>query len=434
MMLAGAAMLVALGGGGARAEGEHPAAFTRLTVSVSEEAIHLQLRVQELTLREVPRWWLDTDADGHYSTREVEDAWPQLEALLEESLWFELDEAQHSPRWTLREFEELDGRPESGGAHFEFLVAEATLPLPENPATLAIHSDLFLEDGNPEHRMHVMVEGVWKEAVQTLLDYGHRDWRFEFPSRFGVLLQYGRLGFDHVLIGWDHLAFLAALLLGVSGLGALIGAVTAFTLAHSLTLGLAAFGILRLPASAVEPLIALSVLLVALLHLRLGPARARAWAPAFGFGLLHGLGFAGVLGEIGLPLKAELSGLLGFNLGVEAGQLAFVLPLVLVAALLARGFPRAWPALRAGVGLIVLAFALQLSGAAANTWWLPLPMLGPNWAALLLGSALAAFAALLLARSIRATPETPPLRSLVTQAALLVACYAAGSWFSGLRA
>ncbi|MDA1260837.1 MAG: HupE/UreJ family protein [Planctomycetota bacterium] len=433
MIRAGAALLVVLAGGGVAGESAHPAAFSRLTVRVEADVIRLELRMQELTLREVPRWWLDTDNDRYYSTLEIERQWPQVAALLEEKVWFELDGVQRTPAWTLSSFEELGEPLQDGGSHFEFLVVEASMPRPADPSSLSVHSDLFLEDGNPGHRMHVLVEGIWDQPAQTLLDYTDRDWRFEFPSTGDVLLKYGRLGFEHVLIGWDHLAFLAALLLGVAGFGALLGAITAFTLAHSLTLALAAFGVLRLPAGAVEPAIAWSVLLVALLHLRLGPTRARAWIPAFGFGLLHGLGFAGVLGDIGLPRTAEVSGLLGFNLGVEAGQLAFVLPLVLLAVGARRVLPSAWPALRSGCGLIVLAFALFLTGGAVRDWWLPLTSLGPNWAALLLGAGAAAMIAVPTARLIRAGPASPPLRALVAQAALLVACYAAGSWLSGLR-
>lgn len=431
MILAGATTLVALACGG---EPAHPSAFSRLAVLVEDGAIRLELRLQELTLREVPRWWLDSDSDGHLSTREVEDGWAQVQALLGETVWFEVDGTRHAPVWSVREFQDLGEPLEAGGAHFDFLVATADLPRPADPGSIAIHSDLFIEDGNAEHRMHVLVEGIWREPVQTLLDYAHRDWQVEFPSTGKVLSQYGQLGFEHVLIGWDHLAFLAALLLGVSSIGGLIGAVTAFTLAHSLTLALASFGLLRLPVAVVEPAIACSVLVVALLHLRLGPARSRAWMPAFGFGLLHGLGFAGVLGEIGLPRSEEVAGLLGFNLGVEAGQLAFVLPLILLAAGVRRVFPSAWPALRGAGGLIVLAFALQLSGGAARAWWLPLPAVEPALADLMLGTAAASLSALALARLVRAAPEAPPLGGLVLQAALLVGCYAAGSWLSGLGA
>jgi hypothetical protein len=434
MMLAAATLLAVLAGGGAGDGTAHPAAFSRLIVRVADDAIRLELRVQGLTLREVPRWFLDANGDTHYSTREIETAWPQLEALLAESLWLDLDGARIAPAWSILAFEDRSEALADGGERFEWLALQATLPRPTDPRALAVHSDLFYEDGNPEHRMHVMVEGVWQEPAQALLDYAQRDWDLAFPTTGGVLRDYTWLGFEHVLIGWDHLAFLAALLLGVAGFGALLAAVTAFTLAHSLTLGLAAFGLLRLPPAVVEPAIAVSVLVVALLHLRLGPARARAWVPAFGFGLLHGCGFAGVLGEIGLPRTAEAVGLLGFNLGVEAGQLAFVLPLVALAAGARRLLPRAWPALRAGAGLAVLAFALHLTGAALLDWWLPAPPgLGAGTAALLYGAAAAALTAAALSPLVRAAPDGPPQRALVLQAALLVACYVAGAWLSGLR-
>lgn len=434
MILAVTALLAVLGGGEADAARAHPAAFSRLIVRVADDALRLELRVQELTLREVPLWWLDTDGDVHYSTLEIEAAWPQIAGLLDETLWLELDGERLRPHWRILAFEELGEAGTGGGSRFEWLALEASFPRPSDPRALAVHSDLFFEHGNPEHRLHVLVEGVWQEPAQTLLDYAVRDWRFEFPSTGGVLRSYFLLGFEHVLIGWDHLAFLAALLLGVARFGGLLGAVTAFTLAHSLTLALTAFGRLRLPDGLVEPAIAWSVLVVALLHLRLGPGRSRAWMPAFGFGLLHGCGFAGVLGEIGLPRTAEATGLLGFNLGVEAGQLAFVLPLVVLAAAGRRLLPAGWPAIRAGAGLAVVAFALHLTGNSMLEWWIRLPEALPaGWTALLLGTAAAAAVAGALALLTRPAADAPRPSSLIVQSAVLVACYLAGSWLAGLR-
>lgn len=434
MIVAGAVLLASLGGGGGAGSAAHPAAFSRLTIRLEPDALRLELRLQELTLREVPSWWLDGDGDGRYSTLEVGAAWPRIAALLEERMWFEIDGEQRAPAWSVAAFEDPGDPLPDGGSWFEILVLQAELPRPADPRALAVHSDLFVEDGNPEHRLHVMVEGLWDEPVQTLLDYAHRDWTLEFPTALGTIGSYARLGFEHVLIGWDHLAFLAALLLGVAGFGALLGAVTAFTLAHSLTLALAASGLLRLRPDVVEPGIAWSVLLVALLHLRLGPSRARAWAPAFLFGLLHGCGFAGVLGEIGLPRTAEAEGLIGFNLGVEFGQLAFVVPLVAAAAAARRFLPRAWPALRQGGGLVVLAFALLLVGAAMRTaWWPRLPLPGRP-ADFLLGAAAAAAAGAAVAAAFRPGPGAPRFAGLLGQAALLAGCYAAGAWISGLRA
>lgn len=154
---------------------------------------------------------------------------------------------------------------------------------------------------------------------------------------------YLRLGIEHILSGPDHLLFVIGLLL-LTRLRKLFLVITAFTLAHSFTLGLTAMGWITLAAEPVELMIAVSIVLIAVEAVRLmdgkpGLTATRPWIVSFGFGLLHGFGFAGALGEIGLPLGAELRALLFFNIGVEVGQLLFigvVLALVFVLARLLR--------------------------------------------------------------------------------------------------
>jgi hypothetical protein len=151
----------------------------------------------------------------------------------------------------------------------------------------------------------------------------------ERPSRTAVASAYLGLGAEHIVLGLDHLLFVSALLLVTRGGAKLIGAVTAFTAAHSITLGLATLGFVHVPSQPVEVIVAASIALVAAEIVRdrrgHGGLTARApWIVAFGFGLLHGFGFAGALGEIGLPQGQIPAALLFFNLGVEAGQLAFV--------------------------------------------------------------------------------------------------------------
>lgn len=149
------------------------------------------------------------------------------------------------------------------------------------------------------------------------------------PSVWSVFTSYFRLGFEHILEGWDHLLFVFALFLLVRNPWRLVGAVTAFTLAHSITLALATLGLLRVPGPPVEAVIALSIVFLALEILRHTDDRPRLseqqpWIVCFCFGLLHGLGFAGALSEIGLPSGDIPAALLAFNLGVEVGQLAFI--------------------------------------------------------------------------------------------------------------
>jgi HupE / UreJ protein len=166
---------------------------------------------------------------------------------------------------------------------------------------------------------------------------------------------YVRLGVMHILGGFDHLLFVFALVLLVKR--RLLLTLTAFTAAHSLTLALAVLGVVRVPQPPVEAAIALSILFVACELLREQPM-ARPALLAFGFGLLHGLGFAGALGEIGLPAGQVAAALACFNVGVELGQLAFVALLMLLP--LAR-VPRRVPAY--AIGGLAAFFCIQRIGA-----------------------------------------------------------------------
>jgi hypothetical protein len=159
--------------------------------------------------------------------------------------------------------------------------------------------------------------------------------------------RYTALGIEHILLGIDHLLFVLGLLLLVHGGWMLVKTITAFTLAHSITLGLATLGYVSAPTRPVEAAIALSIVFVAaeIVHARqghIGLAARRPWVVAFAFGLLHGFGFAGALSEIGLPLGEIPIALLFFNVGVELGQIVFV-GLALTLAWVLRRLPVSWP-------------------------------------------------------------------------------------------
>jgi len=144
------------------------------------------------------------------------------------------------------------------------------------------------------------------------------------------IADYITLGFEHIMGGIDHLLFVLALMLIVPGMLALLKTITAFTLAHSITLGLATLGFVNLSAPPVEACIALSIILMAAhaLYLKKGKttlSSGKPWVMAFLFGLLHGLGFAGALNDVGLPEGDIPLALLLFNVGIELGQIAFVL-------------------------------------------------------------------------------------------------------------
>ena len=162
-----------------------------------------------------------------------------------------------------------------------------------------------------------------------------------------VAWDYTVLGVDHILSGFDHLAFVLALLLIVSGARRLLITVTSFTLAHSITLAAATLGLLWVPGPPVEAVIALSILFLAseLVKVNRGLPSLTArypWIVAFTFGLLHGFGFAGALGEVGLPHNEVPLALLMFNVGVELGQLLFIAVIVAIVFLLNRLRPE-WP-------------------------------------------------------------------------------------------
>ena len=160
---------------------------------------------------------------------------------------------------------------------------------------------------------------------------------------------YLRLGFDHILSGLDHLLFVFGLLLLATSTRLLIETVTAFTVGHSITLSLAALGLAQVPSAPVEVLIAFSIFLLAV-ELSRSPGgsptllRRFPWVMAFLFGLLHGLGFAGALSEIGLPPDDIPLSLFSFNVGIEVGQLAFLAVILVLGALLRKFLDRlpAW--------------------------------------------------------------------------------------------
>ena len=159
----------------------------------------------------------------------------------------------------------------------------------------------------------------------------------EQATRLELAGSYWRMGTIHILEGFDHLLFLLTLLLIVVGIWPLLKTVTAFTVAHSLTLGLATLGVVHIPQAPTEAVISLSIVLLAVEVVRkyagvLTLSERYPWMIAFTFGLVHGLGFAGALSEIGVPQNEVPLALLMFNVGVETGQVMFVVAVSLLLA------------------------------------------------------------------------------------------------------
>lgn len=220
---------------------------------------------------------------------------------------------------------------------YAILIFTAQCPTP--PAVLEANYSLF-SDIDPQHKglMRLQYQGESITAIFTP-ETAKQLFQLGKQSKLQQFIAYCSEGIWHIWIGFDHILFLLALLLPAAlvrhkGSWHAIPAfkpafvqvfkiVTAFTIAHSITLSLSTLGILSLPSRWVESVIAASVVVAAFNNI-IPFFGERRWAMAFGFGLIHGFGFASVLGDLGLPQNAKLLALLGFNIGVELGQLAIV--------------------------------------------------------------------------------------------------------------
>ena len=207
-----------------------------------------------------------------------------------------------------------------------------------------IEYSTFKSNGSPLSGQTIIIDGLSALQTDVLLLIQLQDGtqhsailrpgspEFTIPleaSKLEVAGDYWRMGTIHILEGVDHLLFVLALLLVVTGFGQLLKAVTAFTVAHSITLALATLGFIHVPPAPTEAIIALSILFLAteIIHKHNGQislTERYPWVIAFVFGLFHGLGFAGALSEIGVPQNEVPLALFMFNVGVETGQLLFI--------------------------------------------------------------------------------------------------------------
>ena len=202
----------------------------------------------------------------------------------------------------------------------------------------------------------IHIDGLEKIASEVLLRIQYLDGRVSInrvtpdapthrvtapPGMTETIRTYFTLGVEHILIGFDHLLFVLVLMILVPNLRKLVWTITAFTIAHSITLSLAALSVIRVPVPPVEACIALSIVFVSSEIIRSqrgnpGIAEQHPWLVAFTFGFLHGLGFAAALERVGLPQTDIPAALLFFNVGVEIGQLGFVAVLLLLVGLIKR--------------------------------------------------------------------------------------------------
>lgn len=193
-----------------------------------------------------------------------------------------------------------------------------------NMAGDIVYRSTVLTEKDPAARQVVLV-AQGKTEAQALLDAGNTTVTLSAspPPLWSTMQRYLLTGIEHIFLGYDHIAFLVAVVLWARRLVPVIKIVTAFTVAHSITLSLAALDIVVIPGRIVEPAIAASIVFVAAENF-LSRDIDKRWRVAFLFGLIHGFGFAGALHEVGLPPNAIVPALASFNIGVEIGQVAIV--------------------------------------------------------------------------------------------------------------
>jgi hypothetical protein len=355
----GLALMLALAAGVAHA---HRPSDAFLTLDVDGAQVRGQWEVALRDLAAIVP--LDPDGDARITWGELRGAQAGIAAALVPALALRGDGRSCPLRVSrLQVNDRVDGR-------YAWIGLAADCPAP--PAELALDYRLLF-DVDPTHRGLLVLTGAGAthSAIFAPQSRSAR-LRLAEPSALRAFGDYLVEGARHIWIGADHVLFLLSLLLpsvlrresgtwqGVERVAPaawdVAAVVTAFTLAHSVTLSLSALDVLRLPSAWVECAIALSVLLAALNNLRPVVSRRR-WAMAFAFGLVHGFGFASVLGELGLPDGARLLALVAFNLGVELGQLAIVAVAVPLAFAL-RGTAFYRRGVVAGGSLLIAAVAI----------------------------------------------------------------------------
>jgi hypothetical protein len=311
-------------------------------VTVAGASATVELRCQALSLFEVlPQ--LDADRDGLLTAAELDDARDQVTGYISQHYLLNAAGSALSATVGVPQLVAPDRRtlfPEPQTVDLSMAFAS-----PGPIESLVVEVTLF-HDTSPDHRDLVRVD--WNSEIPTaeILDRRRPRARWPLPARPRGPMgsappaargagRFLRIGVEHILGGWDHLAFLAALLLAARSFRSLFGVVTAFTISHSITLALASFAVVRVPGTTVEIAIALSIAYVGADNLLYPKARAK-WPEAFLFGLIHGLGFASFIGESLMAESSKLWALLAFNLGVEVGQVSVVLIAALALRLLTR--------------------------------------------------------------------------------------------------
>lgn len=268
---------------------------------------------------------IDDDADGRLSQRELQQHQNTIKQQLAQRLQLR-DGQQPAQNDFLQLMLEADERaPNNPAGSRNFLLLQKS-HFNAPPQALTISTDLF---GKQASERQLTIKASRGSEIEAIVLSPLRPSHGFFRSVWQVLADYLRLGVEHILLGPDHLLFLLTILIAAAGWRYWASVLTSFTVAHSITLTAAMLGWLRINPGLVEPLIAASIVLMAVLNLR--QRHPQLWqhtAIVFACGLLHGMGFATSISDMGLHGKYQLTSLLGFNLGIELGQTVFLLALL----------------------------------------------------------------------------------------------------------
>ncbi len=289
--------------------------YTDISLQEQNNALYCNLILDVTDLEKL--FELDVDDNGEISDDEIELGLDDMSAVFNS----EVEVSVAGDRLALQPLRPLITHDDLGNTFVTFRMKQT---LDELPWRLHLRVDVF-DHFNPMHKNLVKVTHGG-ETLQAILTTDYREQSFSFEGERSIwhhAAQFLWLGMEHIFIGYDHIMFILGLILIGGKLMNLVKMVTAFTVAHSITLVLAVLQVVALPARLVESVIALSIVYIALENFFVKDSDQR-WLIAFVFGLMHGFGFAGVLTELGLPSGALVTSLVSFNVGVEIGQVVIV--------------------------------------------------------------------------------------------------------------
>lgn len=328
---------------------EFGVSYSKIDLGAGTISVDLSVNISELEMDVA----LDANADAYISEDEIRSAAPALGEFFRQAVT--VRKGGHACP--------ASAGPVEHDALNEAVVSTISFPCASGPGAVEVRYDYVSRFLHPHRNVAEIRHGSQAKAflftrerpLLKLTLQGDND--FAGAGSGSTIVQFLEEGIEHILIGYDHIAFVVGLVVVGGSLAGLVKVVTAFTIAHSITLALAALGIFALPGTIVEPLIALTVAWVGIENLVLRDFQKR-WMLTFFFGLVHGFGFASVLAGLGLAEQPLVPALLGFNLGVEFGQLAIVIPIFFGL----RAFrEQKWHP--------VLVKAVSWSLVAAGSWW-----------------------------------------------------------------